>query len=662
MVSLPPEGTHLLRDVQGTSTPRCASTSLPNSGGSVTPTDPDNCTFATTVFDTVRSWSPRLTIRVDTAGEHTYAPTRMPSQAPEVPWALYLADSRGRFRLLCLDFDDRQGNQPGAARRAAEQVSRRLHQLDTPHLLCASGGRHSRHLWIRLAETVTATQVRSLAAAFTQKYKDTFDASGLLNPTSGCARAPGSPHRYGAPSQPLRTAGRNAADALAWADTGADPSVVDNLTAWAGGTIPASTRTDRHCDSVTLTKRLRTIDCTRGMIPGTTRPLPEHIRALANTAPTASADTSRISWSIMLSAAHAHWSLDDITAAALTDQLPGLEHLRTESGGAGHGGRRTRKTPHDHIAHQWERALNAVAAAPATPKADVLSHARKHVRAALAAAENTPFFRGSAQGFRRWAALAVIADLMYRADSTDDFELDVRRWAIAAATTKTILAATVWELIDAGWLVRTRPHSGPKAAAYRLVIPAVQKVGHKVTHPLPIAPEHALERSRAYLNHLGRDVWQHHKLGPVAAMVHWTLSVAPELSRARLRHTTGVSIDVFEGVLTVLTANRLIHRGQAVNRERVYAGVAGYLGVAGMLERRQTRYRRESKVWAWWCSEIEWRAAPATAKPSSPVRDLYGRFPTYSGGHCDWSAAMRRVAAVETQGAKASTHTTTSTP
>ncbi|GAA3142226.1 hypothetical protein GCM10020255_022280 [Rhodococcus baikonurensis] len=77
----------------------------------------------------------------------------------------------------------------------------------------------------------------------------------------------------------------------------------------------------------------------------------------------------------------------------------------------------------------------------------------------------------------------MIADLMYRADSTDDFELDVRRWAIAAATTKTILAATVWELIDAGWLVRTRPHSGPKAAAYRLVIPAVQKVGHKVTHP-----------------------------------------------------------------------------------------------------------------------------------------------------------------------------------
>ncbi|GAA3145091.1 hypothetical protein GCM10020255_022820 [Rhodococcus baikonurensis] len=112
----------------------------------------------------------------------------------------------------------------------------------------------------------------------------------------------------------------------------------------------------------------------------------------------------------------------------------------------------------------------------------------------------------------------------------------------------------------------------------------------------------------------------------------------------------------------MLTANRLIHRGQAVNRERVYAGVAGYLGVSGMLERRQTRYRRESKVWAWWCSEIEWRAAPATAKPSSPVRDLYGRFPTYSGGHCDWSAAMRRVAAVETQGAKASTHTTTSTP
>ncbi|MBM4569178.1 hypothetical protein GS489_01325 [Rhodococcus hoagii] len=609
-------------------------------------TDTQNSTLsAAELFNTVRRWSPRTTIRIDPHRDHRYVAARLPETTPDVPWALHLADRRGQFHVLCMDFDDRPSNSPSAARKAAEQVSRVLARAEIPHLLCASGGRHSRHVWIRLTAPADAARVRQLAAALARRYGGVFDATPMVNPGTGCVRAPGSPHRHGGHSQALRTAGRSAADALAWAAGGADPAVIETLTAWAGGDTAANSGARTRSHSVTLTKALRVINHERGTIPGTKRALPERIRQLAHATPGAGADTSRTAWSVMLSAAHAHWTLDDITAAALVDRMPGLEHLRTSRSTVG---RTPRTDPAAHIAHQWHRALAVAAAAPpATADTDAHSHARSHIRAALTAAERDPFFRGSAQGFRRWAALSVIADMMYRADTITDFELDVRRWAVSAATTKSVLAATVRELIDAGWLIRTRKHSGPRAAAYRLCIRALQMDGHKDSHP-PAAPHgNALDRARSYLTHLTRDVWQHPALGPTAARLHWTLREHPGLSRARLRHTAGLTMDEFDTAIGALTRHRLIHKDAAVDRERIYHGVAVFLGVQGTLERRRTRYKRESMVWAWWCAEVEWRTAPADAKPSSAVRARCGRFPTFPDGRCDWATAMHRVAVIE---------------
>ncbi|WP_137725830.1 hypothetical protein [Prescottella subtropica] len=599
----------------------------------------------TELFDTVREWSPRTTIRIDPHGDHRYVAARLPATAPDVPWALHLADRNSQFHVLCMDFDDRPGKTPGAARKAAEQVSRMLTRAEIPHLLCASGGRHSRHLWIRLTAPADAKRVRRLAEALTRHCGTVFDATPLLNPGSGCARAPGSPHRHGGHSQILRTAGRPATEALAWATDGADPTVIETLTAWAGGDTAANPGVNTHPHSVTLTKALRVIDHDRGVIPGTKRALPDRIRQLAHATPAAGADTSRTAWSVMLSAAHAHWTLDDITTAALTTRMPGLEHLRTTRADTG---RTPRTDPTEHIAHQWDRALAVAAAAPpATTDTDAHSHARSHVRAALTAAERDGFFRGSAQAFRRWAALSVIADMMYRADTVTDFELDIRRWAVAAATTKSVLAATVRELMDTGWLIRTRPHSGTRAAAYRLCIPTLQVDGHKDSHPPEPPLGNALDRARSYLTHLTRDVWQHPVLGPAAARLHWMLREHPGTSRARLRHATGLSIGEFDTTMEALHRHRLIHQDVAVDRERIYHGVAAFLGVHGTLERRRTRYRHESMVWAWWCAEIAWRTAAAGSKPSSAARDLYGRFPTFADGRCDWATAMHRVAAVD---------------
>ncbi len=648
-------------ELQGTSTPAVASTdaavsgpsTLSNSDGSDSLSASDNSTLTSDeIFRIVRGWSPRATIRVDFYRDHRYTPKRIPDEPPNTPWALYLTDRSGRFHLLGLDFDDRPGTPTGAARRAAEQVSRKLHQLDVPHLLCASGGRNGRHLWIRLTSPVESLQVRRLANALTTRYGKVFDATPLRNSTSGCVRAPGSPHRFGGHSQALRTAGRPAARALEWANEGADPSAVDALLEWARPATGPTGNDDRsNPRNVTVTKQLRVIDHQLGMIPGATRPLPEHIQRLAQANPAPYADTSRIAWSIMLSAAHAHWSLEDITRAATVTRLPGLEHLRSAPTPNGH--RAPRTDPKEHTARQWHRALTAAAAAPPPPEDTPTSHARQHVRAALTAAEQHPFFRGSPQAFRRWAALAAIADLMYRADTIDDFELDVRRWAIAAGTTKSVLAITVRELMDTGWLIRTRQHAGTKAAAYRLCIPAVHVRGHKVSHPPEAPPEQAFDRARNYLSHLNRDVWQHSSLGPSTAIVHWWMCHSPTLRQEGLQAATGLTRRHLDTAIRVLETHRLVRHGQAIDRERIYRGVATFLGVDGILERRRTRYRHESLVWAWWCAEVTWRSAPASAKPALSVRHTYGQFPTLADGSCDWASAMHRVARVEALRTKA---------
>ncbi len=83
-----------------------------------------------TLFDAcTRDWSPRSRVRIDPGRTHDYATTStMPTSAPDVPWAVYLAGTDHRYRLLAFDFDSgRHG--ADAARLDADRIAAHLPTL-----------------------------------------------------------------------------------------------------------------------------------------------------------------------------------------------------------------------------------------------------------------------------------------------------------------------------------------------------------------------------------------------------------------------------------------------------------------------------------------------------------------------------------------------------
>ena len=117
---------------------------------------------------------------------------------PWTPWAVHLADASGRYRLLCADLDAKVS--AAAAAADATRLAGLLSELGIEHLVCASGPTGGRHVWLGLRESLDAEVVRALAYLF-KAWLPTLDVAPLVNPTSGCVRPPGAPHRLGGSSQ-----------------------------------------------------------------------------------------------------------------------------------------------------------------------------------------------------------------------------------------------------------------------------------------------------------------------------------------------------------------------------------------------------------------------------------------------------------------------------
>ncbi|MBM4548001.1 hypothetical protein GS457_25920 [Rhodococcus hoagii] len=141
-------------------------------------------------------------MRIDPGRTHDYATTStMPTSAPDVPWAVYLAGTDHRYRLLAFDFDSgRHG--ADAARLDADRIAAHLADLGVEHLRTHSGPTGGQHVWVRLdAPGAAPAEVRQLAHALRQHYP-TLDTSPLSNAATGAVRPPGAPHRNGGHSLP----------------------------------------------------------------------------------------------------------------------------------------------------------------------------------------------------------------------------------------------------------------------------------------------------------------------------------------------------------------------------------------------------------------------------------------------------------------------------
>ena len=157
-------------------------------------------------WELTRRISPRPVVRTAAADAHGRPINAYPllhpihGEPPVTPWAVNLADTHGRFWLLCADLDAK----PSAEAAGADTVrlSGLLSEAGIPHLVCVSGPTGGRHVWIGLRESVDAEVVGALAFLL-KGWLPSLDVAPLVNPASGCVRPPGAPHRLGGHSQPI---------------------------------------------------------------------------------------------------------------------------------------------------------------------------------------------------------------------------------------------------------------------------------------------------------------------------------------------------------------------------------------------------------------------------------------------------------------------------
>jgi hypothetical protein len=611
-----------------------------------------------------RALSPRPSVRVadvDVCGTpvNTYTrTTRIAGEQPGAPWALYLADSAGLFRLIVFDLDAGKGDPIGDA----ATLSGWLEHAGLPHVVAASGPSGGRHVWVALAEAVDAPTVDTLARLARARLSS-LDLAPLSNPVTGCVRPPGAPHRHGGTSTVL---------------TG-DLSMltVPTVTAADVARFVDQLASDGHrpdaVASVGLTTPLPVDAAGRLHLPGPRRELPAaSTAALAEDA--AAADASAVLWQILIGAAAARWRCADL--APLVDRAPGLEHLRSH--GQGPGRQRRIRDPRESrrlLHRQWDNAVCWVAT---HPRAAVEDDPTFNPRAAemVRLVERTQTRADTSGG--RWAGpggpadrrvLDALCSLMLHGLCTA-VEADIRRLGLLCGIGRETARTALLRLSRDGWITCRSPGDGPRAATWSLseLSTPLQVLGRSQAVPPPTRAgsadrTHWLSLLREKLSATAHDVFTPAGgLGHATGQLYAALTDQPSTPN-ELSERLGYSGPDLDQRLRALRTFRLVEHtaaGWALPRVDRRTATATRLGVSGRLADRAQRYALEREAWAWWCAELGWmhasnRVAPnrrpghaqlallemqssATDRPPHPRR---------SDGRADFAAARRVLQARE---------------
>ncbi|MDH6681057.1 hypothetical protein M2284_005300 [Rhodococcus sp. LBL1] len=593
-----------------------------------------------TLFDhCTRAWSPRQRIRIDPSRTHDYASTAsMPATAPAAPWAIYLAGTDRRYRLLAFDFDSgRHG--ADVANADATRICAHLSELGVPHLRAHSGPTGGQHVWVRLAAPgADADDVRQLGHALRQHYPS-LDTAPLSNAVTGAVRPPGAPHRHGGHSLP-HPQHQAIDDVLARMAHGTAPEVVGWLLA-------------RHPHTVTVTREgdtrvVRIVEDGAG--PRLDRPrraLSERTRTLLAIVPPPGTDRSALAHSILLGMACAGHTLADVRRAV--EAAPGLARLREDV---------ARARGRDEIARQWQRALETAAEfAPASvvergPVDDDLDR----VQAAVTAVPARWARPGGASDERILHALIVVA----RTARTRTVDIDVRRLAEAAAVDASTVSRRLRVLASEGWVIRVRAGAGTRAATWELNLPEVDATqGEPAPAPTGTSP--------TLLHHHTHDVWTNRTgLGGAAARIHWaatnfgkhTFSASHRIPLAQfVSAATGYTTATVTRTLAHLRTFGLLPARSSTQSKTQMDRAADLIGTAGTAARRTLRHLVDRELHRWWTEETEWRARRGKKRGTraistntialpitAPARTRYGRFPTTAARRADYRAARAIVA------------------
>lgn len=560
----------------------------------------------------------------------------IPAQRPEFPWAVYLAGSDQRFRLLGFDFDSaRHGREIALA--DSDRLASQLTELGVAHLRTHSGPTGGQHVWIRLTEAGASPDVvRRLAHALSQHYP-TLDTSALMNPVTGAVRPPGSPHRAGGRSTP-HLQGRALAAALDEVGRGTTPEVVPWLIARHPHAVhqppPQAPRSPAQ----------RIVEDSAGpRLDRPRRPLPHRTAALLNAAPVPGTDRSALAHTIFLSMARAGYTLDDARAAVAS--APGLVRLRED---AAHGRGDTER--------QWSRAVARAATFTAhrgkTPR-EPIDDELDSIEHALAVTAAHWGRRGGASDERILHALTELA----RTARTRVLDIDCRRLAQTCALDASTVSRRLRVLAQESWVTLTTPSSGTRAATWTLNLPS--DVGVDISRATQGEPAPRLGLSLP--THHAHDLWSPSRdggLGAATARVHWFYRSGVEDLNLLSERTGYGAAFVARALKRLHTAGLLDVTADGEKLLQLFEIAAKALGVAGINARRTSRHLVDRELFTWWNEEQQWRTTPGKKSGaarrnsadntlslpiSAPARVRYGRFPTRSNGKADYTTARAVV-------------------
>ena len=612
-------------------------------------------------WELTRAVSPRPLVRVadvDAYGTVVNTYTRRARTAgarPDAPWAVYLTDQTGGFRLLAFDFDAAKGDPAADAATLCGWVE----HAGLPHLLTRSGPTGGRHVWLALAEAVDAGTVDTLARLVRARLPS-LDIAPLSNPVTGCVRPPGAPHRDGGSSTVL-TGDLSALTV----PTVAAADVTRLVEVLADGQRPDPVA------PLDPAAPLPTDRAGRLYLPGVRRQLPAG-SAQALQADAAAVDANRVLCRVLNGAATARWRCADI--AGLVAHCPGLEHVRSQGQGPGQP-RRVRSPAESRavLARQWDRAVRWVAT---HPRASNLEDPTFEPRAAALAdvVEQTQTRADAAVG--RWAGPGGPADrrvldalcvLVLHAVSTV-VEADIRRLGLVCGIGRETARTALLRLARDGWVTRHAPAEGPRAASWILSeqlstashVPSRSQAAPRPPGTGSAERDRWLTLLRSRLGAAAHAVFTPvGGLGHATGQLYATLTTQPA-STGQLAQQLGTfpeDTGIRLGLLRVARLARRTSKGWSVVRADRRDAAAVRLGVAGRLADRARRYTLEREAFAWWTGELTWMHAPRrTAASRRPglgqlvvldpdTSPAWPAHPRRGDGRADYAAARRALLA-----------------
>lgn len=613
-----------------------------------------------------RELSPRPTVRtadVDAYGQtiNTYAGTaRVDGPEPSTPWAMNLAVD-GQFRYLCFDLDAKSSTTTARASADADAIGALLDELHVEHVMCDSGGEHhGRHVWIALTEPLPAETARQLGVLARAQWPS-LDTAPISNAAAGCVRPPGAPHRSGRRSAVLRgtvdvlrhpTTTRRQIAALVSRLAALVDVHTPELHQVAHGPLPL----DEH-------GRLYLPGVRRGLSPAAAAALDDQDAALG--------DASATLFRVLLGAAAARWRYADV--AALVDEKPGLEHVRTLRDRSGRATRPSSgaNSPGRVLRRQWDKAVRQIASSGqqgSDPTFDaraaaIAGHVRRLQQRADAAAGR--WHHGGGPADRR--VLDVLSTLALHAVS-GRVEADIRRVALLAGIGRETARTALLRLSEDGWIARAARADGPHGARWTIdpagALHSNPDESRSQADPRPEGAG-AAERSLLLTELSDRlaaarhDVFTFGKaLGIRSGNLYARLSPEEPQTPHELSAGTGSPLDWTAHQLGRLGTLGLAQphgagwtRTAAALRDRL----ADQLGLSGRLDARRARYDVERELWAWWRAEADWMTMPRRSKarrrpgpgqlaliPDAGM-NRHGAHPRRADGRADYRAARALV-------------------